>query len=432
MDPEAVLKEILRRSAGGPGEIRPDYAGLGLANIPASILRLFGVKSERIGLDPNVMELPRANSSTTKVLLLLVDGLGYGMAMRHSNDRGLLRSLTGGDHIRPLTSVFPSTTAAAITTLNSGLTPQEHGLHEWVVYMREIDRTINTLPFGPLDAETPDALLREGADPRMLFDAETVYEQLRRHGIRCFNAAEASIANSAYSKQVHKGSVTVPFSGTRAMAEGLCSILEDGGDPAYCYAYYGNIDGTSHKFGPSSVECADAISHFSAFFQEEVIEAVSRKAAEETILILAADHGQVDVRPEDTTYMSDWPELAELCQTGAGGGPIPPTGSPRDVFLHIKEERTGRAVELIRGKLGDTANVERVSDLAAKGFFGTGKPHREFRARTGNLLVLPEGCRTVWYEHIPGKRFELRGMHGGLSREEMIVPLGVARLSGLR
>ncbi len=429
--PDAVLEEIQRRSKGGMGEIRPDYDGLGLASVPATILEMFGVRQER-GPQPNSMiGSPDIASRSRKVILLVADGLGYSMFTRHSRSGGILGSLARARRVIPITSVFPSTTAAAVTTLNSGLTPQEHGLPEWVVYMRELDRTITSLPFSPLGSKVPDTLAREGADPRMLYEGPTIYEQLSPAGVRCYDATDASLAFSAYSSRIYRMSTTLPFRNNAQMIQRLKGIMEDRNGPAYCYAYYGDIDTMSHRHGPSSDESAASVERFSSLFQE-LANSLTIQAAEDSVLIMVADHGQVAVAPEETEYLSDLRELTKLYELGPSGRPIPPTGSPRDVFLHVKAGSMDKAESMVERHLGGSARITRTKDALEDGYFGTGSTHPEFQSRVGNLLVLPEGRRTVWYEHMPGERFDLRGMHGGLSMEEMLIPLGIARFSDLR
>ena len=66
-----------------------------------------------------------------------------------------------------------------------------------------------------------------------------------------------------------------------------------------------------------------------------------------------------------------------------------------------------------------------------KGMFGTGEATKRFVQRAGTVLMLPKGDETVWYQHVPGRRMEFRGIHGGLSKREMLVPLVVAEMKAL-
>jgi hypothetical protein len=96
-----------------------------------------------------------------------------------------------------------------------------------------------------------------------------------------------------------------------------------------------------------------------------------------------------------------------------------PAGSARDVFLHVKEDRLDAVQRLLQTHLAGQAEIYRVADLVARGFFGPRPPAPVFLDRVGNLLIAPYRDQTIWW-HEPG-RFaqEYYGLHGGLTPEEM-------------
>ena len=113
-------------------------------------------------------------NSSEKIVLFLIDGLGYRQWLNYcKNDCGFFNLAAKRGVSIPLTTIFPSTTASAITTINTGLTPQEHGLPEWLVYFKEIDMIIKTLPFAPIDEKNKDKLLRMKIKPDLLFRGKT-------------------------------------------------------------------------------------------------------------------------------------------------------------------------------------------------------------------------------------------------------------------
>jgi len=121
--------------------ILPRYQDYCLANIPNTILSLFNIS-------PNGPTLPQRTIPNQKqyqnIILILIDGLGFLSFKKHQK---YFRFLTQNAAINPLTSIFPSTTAAALTTLQTNTLPKEHGLFEWNLYIPEIGEIINTLPF---------------------------------------------------------------------------------------------------------------------------------------------------------------------------------------------------------------------------------------------------------------------------------------------
>src|SRR4029079_13336478 len=68
--------------------------------------------------------LPAAARAAEQVVLLLLDGLGWSAVEEHREIMPTLAGMEGG----PITSVVPSTTAAALTSVATGLAPAQHGI----------------------------------------------------------------------------------------------------------------------------------------------------------------------------------------------------------------------------------------------------------------------------------------------------------------
>jgi hypothetical protein len=157
---------------------------------------------------------------------------------------------------------------------------------------------------------------------------------------------------------------------------------------------------------------------------EETLSAIEAAPwPEGTLVLLTADHGMEGISPERTAYVNlVWPELAQHLVVGADGKPLAPAGSCRDLFLHVLPERLeeiqARLAELLEG----VAEVRTVESLLAKGLFGSNITEA-LSSRLANLVVLPgPGEAAYWLEE---GRFEQRffGQHGGLSANELEIPL---------
>jgi hypothetical protein len=114
------------------------------------------------------------------------------------------------------------------------------------------------------------------------------------------------------------------------------------------------------------------------------------------------------------------------------GKRILPWGSPRDVFLRVQEENLPEIATWLTRRLAGKATVMTIDQAVQQQLFGLGEGHRHFKRRVGNVLILPHGDSLIWYEHLKGKKFQLRGMHGGLRPDEMLIPLAVANLATLQ
>lgn len=419
-------EEFISREKGG--RLTPDYDRLSLVNIPSTIASCLGVKQTRPVLPKEILE--GQLDGVERVVLLLLDGFGYDQFLRRIS-LDFFSNLLRKGVVSPLTTVFPSTTAAAVTSINTGLTPQEHGLPEWYTYFREIEMALMTLPFRPMDPRDNRRFYDSGASPNMLFRGDTIYETLRREGIKSFTLTKSKLIDGAYSKVSHGGSTMVGYHGAPDMAVRLRKLLEDESGPAYFHVYYDEIDFMGHLYGPGTEEHASVISALSHILQKEFLEKLDPRAAKRTALMLVADHGQVGVKPEAAHYLERDGELFGSFERNSYGMPIPPTGSPRDVILHIEPRRLFEVEAALKEILAGIADVILSGEALKEGLFGRGRPRPEFLDRIGNLIILPKGNSMVWYRDFKGTEVKLRGLHGGLAHDEMVVPFAVARLSDL-
>ncbi|MFA6410903.1 MAG: alkaline phosphatase family protein, partial [Candidatus Buchananbacteria bacterium] len=99
--------------------IKPRYGQNSIAEIAPSVLSLFGVSTKR-KIFPF---LKKEKNKYQKVILFIVDGFGYDHFKKYQKNLPLIKKLKKNGQIRQITSVFPTTTASALTTIYTGLTP---------------------------------------------------------------------------------------------------------------------------------------------------------------------------------------------------------------------------------------------------------------------------------------------------------------------
>lgn len=412
--------------------ISPCYTSYCLSQLPSAILGLLGIPQPEHPLANILQQVAAHQRSPRKVILLVIDGFGWRQWRRDAERYDFFARLTERGAIAPMTTVFPSTTAAALTTIHSGLTPQEHGLPEWFVYFDELDSIVATLPFTPLGSKGRDRLLEVGVNPAILFNGKTIYQRLATAQVPSFTFARAEYARSAYSRRVHKGSQTISYINASDLLVNVRQKLLEVSGPAYFYVYWDAVDAIAHTYGPHTEQYHAELMGFSHVLLKELLEKVDARVAEEVLLIVTADHGHINVAPKATLYLQRYPTLVRSLQHSPAGNAILPWGSPRDLFLCVQEEQLLEMEAWLRKRLHDYATVLTIDDALQQGLFGLGKPHKRFKSRVGNLLILPHRDHMVWYEHLKGRKFELLGMHGGLTVDEILIPLAVANLATLR
>ena len=118
-----------------------------------------------------------------------------------------LEKISERGEVLPIHAVFPSTTAASLTSIHTGLTPAEHGLLEWLAFMPSIDMVIKTLAFSPVDGGGIDSLIEHGVNPNILFRGETIYERLFRFGVNSYALIANRYIQGAYSSMAYRGPI---------------------------------------------------------------------------------------------------------------------------------------------------------------------------------------------------------------------------------
>jgi hypothetical protein len=360
------------------------------ADIPPYVERLFAGDAA----------LPGLPTSADRVVVVLLDA--FGKVFLDRTDHPLLRRLRSDGAVCDLETQFPSQTTAHITTMHTGLPVGGHGLYEWNVYEPSLGRVITPMRFNYAGDREGDTLVRDGFDARDLIGTDpTLYERLAGAGVVPLVYQPARFSPSTYDGGVIRGADLRPYDDLQtAVRDALRAVaaLERG----YGYVYFDAIDITGHISGPSSEDFAATIKYALDAVEAALIEA----AAPDTLLLLTADHGQVDVDPAQTLWLDELYEpLARL--------DLRPAGSARDVFLHVPEADVAATVEA----LTPHAEVHAVADMLAAGAFGTGVTPR-LTDRLASVCVLPPPGRMAWLRWAADPSQKFRGHHGGRTVEE--------------
>ncbi|HEX7249737.1 MAG TPA: alkaline phosphatase family protein [Burkholderiales bacterium] len=376
--------------------LRPDYAGGGLANLIASIVEACGGTPRHAPL----AALPaRELREARNIVLLLIDGLGDHY-LRREGVRGALHARRRG----AITSVFPSTTASAITTAHTGWTPFEHGLTGWWTLFGEAGCVGAPLPYQRRGEKAP-----LGVPPARVYRAPSLFDGLARRSII---VSWRPIVDSTYNLHHCGRAERRAYDKLEGLVEETVAAVKSGTDAKYVYAYWPELDALSHRFGNASPQAG---AHFKAV-DAAFGELMQRLAGTDTRVVATADHGFVDSVGADALEFADAPGLAGLLR-------YPLCGESRIAFCHVQEGREREFMQRAADWLGARARVCPSKELAAEGWFGAGEPHPRLAERIGDVALVMNGRVTV-KDWTPGEpRHRHVGHHGGTSDEEMLIPL---------
>jgi hypothetical protein len=409
LDPASVAAVDGARRASG--DVLPLAEGYTFAALPATIERLLLGRAGEPGLP--AAALGDAPDRVERLVLILLDAFGWRFFTRHADRHPLLRRFLADGTVAKLTSQFPSTTTAHVTTLHTGRPVAEHGLYEWNLYEPAVDALVTPLMFAFAGDGRRDTLRVVRADPRAMYPGATFYRRLADAGVRCLAFQPSSFAPSTYDGVLLDGAEPHAYRDLDGAFEGLADALRVTPVPAYAYVYIDTVDAIGHQHGPSSAafdaeatRCLDAI------------ERALGTLPAGTLVLLAADHGQVDVDPARTRFVNQlWPGLPAHLRHDRRRRPAAPAGSARDLFLHTVPGARDHVVATLRELLGDSARVYATDELVAEGLFAA-PPGPRLRERLGDVCVLPAPGETVWWRERRRFGMRFRGHHGGLTPDE--------------
>jgi hypothetical protein len=387
--------------------ILPDYHGGSIVNLMQSIVSGLGSGPRTNAYAPLTLAPPDTFGDSRKVVLFVIDGLGHELLLDTADDGAMAGSLRGS-----MTSVFPSTTATAITTFLTGCAPQQHALTGWYMWFREVGLVAAPLPFTTRAGGV--SLTSAGVDARRLFATAPVSEAL---DTRCFIVQRRDLVDTSYTN-AFKGKAEVR--GYRSL-QGFFDVVRDivnSVDSCFVYAYWPQLDGMCHRFGAgderSRAHLRQIDGRFGAFLD-------SARGSDSTV-VLTADHGFIDTTSATRLDLGDHPRLADTLV-------LPLCGEGRAVYCYVDPAKRALFEAYVAEEFGDFCVAVDKEQMLANGYFGLGEPHPRLAERIGHYVLLMKDNFVLRDRLLgEGQRPVHVGVHGGVSAAEMHVPLALVQL----
>ena len=357
--------------------IFPDYSG---ANVRAIVPTL---------LAPNRSAdrawMPAPVRDVRQVVVLVLDGLGWEQFGQFREHMPTLATFAGG----PITTVAPSTTATALTSITTGLTPGEHGL---VGYRIDVGGEIlNVLRWAT-----------EAGDARRKHEPRRVQPFAPFMGEPVPVVTKADFERTGFTDAHLRGGRMVGWRTASSLAVTVGQLLREG-EPLI-YAYYDGIDKIAHErgFGPyyeAELRSAD-----------DVVEQVRSQLIDDSALLVTADHGQVDVGTNTRELAAD---VSKMTRGLSGEG--------RFRWLHARPGSVDDLLQAARAMHGDVAWVMSRQELVDGGWFGS-VVSPPVAARFGDVALITK-APISFVDPADSGPYPLVCRHGSLTSAEMLVPL---------
>jgi len=409
-----------------PQSIRPNYGHGSFADLPNLIQSCLTDRPAPTGLNGIPDGLLRQYDT---VILLMIDAFGWHLFQRFADQHPFLRDFVQQATVARWTSQFPSTTAAHVTCIHTGLTPSQSGVFEWEYYDPAADATVTPLLFSYGGQFGRDALKGAGVKAEQLYPAPSLHQQLRGQGVKTYVFQHREYTPSTYTDWVCRGAEMHPYTTLAEAFYNLRQTVKRAPKPAYFFLYFDKIDALSHYYGPDSPQVQAEVEGF-LFLLEQALIKPGQQEFHNTLLLLTADHGQMPVTPKTTVYLNTDPRftgLERFLRRNHKGELIGPGGSARDYFLYVNDELLDEAQTFLADRLAGIAEVRQVQPMIEDGYFGPLPAAPNFLARVSNLVILPYEGQTVWWYEPDRYGMRFYGMHGGLSPQEMEIGLSLLK-----
>ena len=363
-----------------PVPVIPDYSGANLTGIiPGCLL---GTSGRR----PNWF--PQPLQEAERIVLLVIDGLGYEQLQRHAHIAPNLMSLVGGS----ITTIAPSTTASALTSLVTGASPAEHGI---VGYRMDMgDSIMNSLRWWS-----------DTRDLRKVHPPATVQPIPPFVGMTIPVVSRAELEGSAFTEAHLRGSRPCGWRAASSIVAQCANLISSG--EKFVYAYYDGVDKIAHERG------------FGAYYDSEIaatdwlVGSLLNTLPSGTTLAITADHGQVQVG-DNVVHLSDDIKASLHHQSGEG----------RFRWLHAKRGQESDLLQIATDSYSDIAWVASRDQVIEEAWLGPARGGRiadQVKRRLGDVALVPFTA-TTFDDPLDSGPFSLVCRHGSLTADEMFVP----------
>lgn len=369
--------------------LKPDYQHNNLA-VTNAILRHYGVDCGARPAEETAEEALKENKKS--VIYLLFDGMGINLLEKHLPENAFLRRQT----VKTLTSVYPPTTVAATTSVETGLNPIEHGWLGWFLYFEEAGE--NVTAFGSRRESNYEPYGENLARKHM--PLTTVFERIHEVSPEVKNYFFSPFSDEV-SERVDCVRCEKPGS-----VHGLCrSILKlnKREEKQFIYSYWPNPDHFCHEFG---IDNAIVRKTIRAINREA--EALCRKLKDATVFIIA-DHSLINV---EFVYLEDYPALREKISRVSLEN--------RTVSIWVKEGEREAFAALFKETFGDDFVLMTHREFLESGLLGSGTPHPMVESFIGDFVALAVTPKSLALNR---ENKPMLGAHAGYTKEEAEIPL---------
>ena len=369
----------------------PNYDHSILA-LSSSILKKYNISTPHTSL-PKLDELLKKYKN---IVLIIFDGMGKNILEHHLNQNTFLRKKTKDI----LSSVFPPTTTAATNSIHSGLAPIEHGWLGWMQYFKEHDQIIelftNKAFYTQKQLDIPPV-------SKEFLDYQDIYSKITEKN------------PNVYFERIFPSWYPNGVSSVEELRQRIVNALKTH-EQNIILGYWTDPDSTIHHNGCFTKKINDIMQNINL-----EMENLSKEIDEETLVLITADHGIIDIQ---AVFINDFEGIEECLKR-------PPTMELRTTSFFIKKDKKEKFKNLFDQYFKEDFLLFSHDEFIQSGLLGKGSIHKKVNDFIGDFVSVGFGKRALTYydKSSPNvdqfKKYVLSftSDHAGISKEEMEVPL---------
>lgn len=373
--------------------IYPDYDN-SILNLITSFLNYYNVETKHKSLKELDEKL---NKKYKNIVFIILDGMGSHI-LEKTSPNGIFEK----NKIKTITSVYPSTTTAALTTYYSGKPPYETGWIAWSQYFKEYGRAIDMLSHK--ESYQGDTLKNKRMDVfRDIVNYETVFNKIEKVNP---NVNTYEIMPDYSDRKANK---SLRANNIEEICEHIKLICNGNKKETFTIAYCDNPDGLLHKYGCKSKEVKEMVRN-----AEKCIEKMKKELPSNTLIVVSADHGHKDINKVYT--LLDYPELQECLI-------MPPSLESRALTFWVHQDKKEQFEKLFNQKFEKEFLLLTRKEFLDKNFLGTGIKHKKIEDFIGDYMALSISDSIIVLEtYLTNEKEIKKSTHCGLTEDEMEVP----------
>ncbi len=387
--------------------VRPSAEKLNIVDLASAIASIGGAQD--VPNSPGASTVVDLIGQADHIVFVIVDGLGLNVV---KSDHGT--DFLGANVVAELTTVFPTSTPTVLTTYATGRWPSYHGVPSWYLYLDEIDAIATIIDFSRRGDDKDLGSL--GLTPVQAYPTPTIAAKMTWPTLAVVPEAISDTPFSSYCQGRSPIHSRYGYKGLEDAAGAVLSRLRQTNGKSFTHLYIPHVDSASHQYG-----IRHDMTNLAIAAVDKVLCQISAHLPPNAAMVVSADHGLIDVA-SNAFEIEPGDELLDCLEHE-------PWGTAPSVMLRVREDRNVEFEAQFRERFGEDFYLLPTDDVLELGLLGPEPVSPVTRRRIGNYLALSTGGSAIYYKyHRPEDNGHRKvADHGGLTPDEMLVPLIVAR-----